>query len=512
MLAFTPHLVFNLLFSTLLLPDASASRFSACVPQDIPNMTIDVENSVTKGARFTDPIKAASAEECVSACCSKLNGVGDRTCNLAVYDTRSSNFVQNCYLFMCPETESCPMSPSPGVFSYSFWTEKGKSNADSTEEDLLDSSKNNGKVQNSPGKKVSPAFQANDSAEPESEEELSEHDSIKSPPSNVHSQSKTDEVKHLTKEDKADTPDRITSKLLHLANNIDKRLEKIEASYKEAKDSKSELSVSPTDEKSVVKPTTSSRNKDAKMFSSHTKDTKLSEVIKKKPETFEVHYLTPELSTLAPSVRTLHQISTAAHRLVPNTKPIFNPSTIPSKESKVAKKAPSSGTKDTKVLGHNSGSSPSRDATVKNMQTGHFMITTQVPATSAAHQAKSSLAVTRHNPSRTSLLKAAKSTLKVGDHPFTSKEVQEADRSVSELTSPEQDPSAEDTKDSPQNLDSLDTVSHDGDKSGLVAALVFGVMFLVLVIGLVSHKVSEARRRHQYTKLDYLINGMYVDT
>lgn len=82
MLAFTPHLVFNLLFSTLLLVDSSASGSSACVPQDIPNMTIDVENSVTKGARFTDPIKAANAEECVSACCSKLNGVGEYAYNI----------------------------------------------------------------------------------------------------------------------------------------------------------------------------------------------------------------------------------------------------------------------------------------------------------------------------------------------------------------------------------------------------------------------------------------------
>uniref|UniRef100_A0A8C5PH24 MANSC domain-containing protein n=1 Tax=Leptobrachium leishanense TaxID=445787 RepID=A0A8C5PH24_9ANUR len=50
------------------------------------------------------------------------------------------------------------------------------------------------------------------------------------------------------------------------------------------------------------------------------------------------------------------------------------------------------------------------------------------------------------------------------------------------------------------------------DVSGLVAALVFGVVFLLVVIGLIGHKVSEARRRHQYNKLDYLINGMYVDT
>ncbi|CAI9599481.1 unnamed protein product [Staurois parvus] len=479
-------------------------------------MTIDIENSVSQGARFTDPLKAASAEECVSACCSKLDSLGGRTCNLAVYDTRSNNMLQNCYLFMCPKTESCPMTPSPGVLSYSFLTEKGESNPDVTEEDLLDFPKNNGKVQNSLDKKLSPAVQATVPAEPEFEEDLSALDSVrKSSSSNVHSQSKTNEVNHLTKEDKADTPDRIASQLLHLANNIDKRLEKIEASYKESKDSKSDgLSVSSTDEKSMVEPTTTSRSKDSNTFSSHIKDTKLSKVIKKKPETLEVHYFTPELSTLAPSVRTLHRNSTAAHRPVPKTKPTFNPSTTPSKESKFAKKAPSSGTKNTKVLSHNSASSSGTDATMKNMQAGHLMITTQVPTTSAGHQAKSTLLVTRHNPSRTSLLKAAKSTLKDGNHLFTSKEVQEANRSVPELTLPEQQDAAPagNNEDSPQNLDTLHTVSNDSEKSGLVAALVFGVMFLVLIIGLVSHKVSEARRRHQYTKLDYLINGMYVDT
>ncbi|XP_053574888.1 MANSC domain-containing protein 1 [Bombina bombina] len=55
-------------------------------------------------------------------------------------------------------------------------------------------------------------------------------------------------------------------------------------------------------------------------------------------------------------------------------------------------------------------------------------------------------------------------------------------------------------------------VPQPDDKSGLVAALIFGVLFLVVVIGMISRKVAEARRRDQYTKLDYLINGMYVDT
>ncbi|KAM5173132.1 MANSC domain-containing protein 1 isoform 2-T2 [Mantella aurantiaca] len=510
MFAFTPHLVCTLLLHTLFSADTAAPGSSGCVPQEIPNMTIDVSNAVAKGARFTDPIKAASAEECVSACCSKLNG--DRTCNLVLYNT-NSNGVQNCYLFFCPKPESCPMSPSPGVLSYSLWTEKEKSNPDLTEEDLLEipKSKNNGRVQNTLGKKSSPAVHGTVSAKSEFDEALSQRDK-QSSPSDVHSQSKSSDVKHLT-EDKADTPDHITTQLLHLANDIDKQLEKIEANSKEAKASVSvKLSVSPTDEKPLVKSIMSSRHKDLQNLSSDTKDTKSNKDIRKKPETVEDHYPTPKLITSPPPVRTSHQISIAAKHPTPSTKTTTILSTTPSKESKVAKKAPISGTKSTKILlSHNSANSSSTAATVKNMQVDYPLIPTQVPSISVV-QAKSTLPVTRHNPSRTSLFKAAKSTLKDGSHPFTNKAVQEADRSVPELTSLEhQDtPShAGDTKNAPQNLDAtLD----DRNKSGLVAALVFGVMFLVLVIGLVSHKVSEARRRHQYTKLDYLINGMYVDT
>ncbi|XP_075458584.1 MANSC domain-containing protein 1 isoform X2 [Ascaphus truei] len=54
--------------------------------------------------------------------------------------------------------------------------------------------------------------------------------------------------------------------------------------------------------------------------------------------------------------------------------------------------------------------------------------------------------------------------------------------------------------------------AYSDEKNGLVAALVFGVVFLVVVIGVIACKVSEAQRRQRYTKLDYLINGMYVDT
>lgn len=50
-----------------------------------------------------------------------------------------------------------------------------------------------------------------------------------------------------------------------------------------------------------------------------------------------------------------------------------------------------------------------------------------------------------------------------------------------------------------------------GEKSSLVAALLFGVIFLLLVIVLTGKKVHESLQKRHYTRLDYLINGMYAD-
>lgn len=54
-------------------------------------------------------------------------------------------------------------------------------------------------------------------------------------------------------------------------------------------------------------------------------------------------------------------------------------------------------------------------------------------------------------------------------------------------------------------------VFHIGEKSSLVAALFFGVMFLLLVIVLTGKKIHESLQKRHYTRLDYLINGMYAD-
>ncbi|NXF91926.1 MANS1 protein, partial [Eubucco bourcierii] len=49
------------------------------------------------------------------------------------------------------------------------------------------------------------------------------------------------------------------------------------------------------------------------------------------------------------------------------------------------------------------------------------------------------------------------------------------------------------------------------EESSLIAALLFGVIFLLLVIALTGKKMYESLQKKHYTRLDYLINGMYAD-
>ncbi|XP_051886381.1 MANSC domain-containing protein 1 [Pristis pectinata] len=48
-------------------------------------------------------------------------------------------------------------------------------------------------------------------------------------------------------------------------------------------------------------------------------------------------------------------------------------------------------------------------------------------------------------------------------------------------------------------------------KGGLIAALLFGLLFLTIVVIVLSKQVIESFNRRHYTKMDFLMDGMYVD-
>ncbi|NXN15915.1 MANS1 protein, partial [Indicator maculatus] len=83
------------------------------------------------------------------------------------------------------------------------------------------------------------------------------------------------------------------------------------------------------------------------------------------------------------------------------------------------------------------------------------------------------------------------------------------------LTSSQNNPGGYDPSDSDSNL--LESVLRGkgvielGEEISLIAALLFGVIFLLLVIALTGKKMYESLQKRHYTRLDYLINGMYAD-
>ncbi|NXL45695.1 MANS1 protein, partial [Podilymbus podiceps] len=83
--------------------------------------------------------------------------------------------------------------------------------------------------------------------------------------------------------------------------------------------------------------------------------------------------------------------------------------------------------------------------------------------------------------------------------------------SFSGFTLSADDPQGYDPSDSESYLLRGKDVIQLGEKSSLVAALLFGVIFLLLVTALTGKKIHESLQKRHYTRLDYLINGMYAD-
>ncbi|OCT86150.1 nipped-B-like protein [Xenopus laevis] len=164
--------------------------------------------------------------------------------------------------------------------------------------------------------------------------------------------------------------------------------------------------------------------------------------------------------------------------------------------------------------------------TTKVLKTLHLTSSTKIPGTTPLHKPRTPVLATHSAPSKVlperkskattlfpepevhmskTLMHPARVTLKSSDHANPESSLKEDHPILTQHNS---------QSDKANNLDTHGAFDNFflEERNGLVAALVFGVVFLLVVIGLVGRKVFEVRRRYQYNKLDYLINGMYVDT
>ncbi|XP_073400170.1 MANSC domain-containing protein 1 [Dendrobates tinctorius] len=560
-----------LLFSIL---PHSASGTQRCSPRAMPDMVIDISRAVARGARFTDPLKVSNVEECLSACCRQLSAGGDRACNLLVFDARTPG-LHKCYIFHCPSLDSCPLSSSPGVISYSFLSdtsrpgkhdpgkeqqrpqsgdrrkaqgspektsssgdektsgsgdektsssgdEKTSSSGDektSSSGDEKTSSSGDEKTSGSGDEKTSSSGDEKTSSSGDEktsgsrdektsssgdektsgsrdektsssgdektsgsgDEKTSSLGDEESSPTDLNRKTSSVIDSQLSAEEgRGDTAKIITSQLIHLADKIDQHLEKMESTSKDDLRAPSSASaIAPAIQTTPV-------HKEKKKLPPNPKTAKVDKVKYKKPEATQTHrpIAATQAASATPKRTTAGLITAARHHVPPtNASHVVPPAAI-----------------------HNV-SGISNVSSSKLPASDH----TEVPARPTTHQTRP----THPAPSWTSPWNGVKLSTKSNDQPSTEDKGETPRRVRPKSRPPAQEEPAVNLKEAPGKVagaGSEGAFPLPGDKSGLVAALVFGVLFLMVVIGLVSHKVSEMRRRHRYSKLDYLINGMYVDT
>ncbi|XP_053318460.1 MANSC domain-containing protein 1 [Spea bombifrons] len=518
-----------------------------CVSHPMPNMVIDIEPAVSHGVRSADPIHTSTMEECSAACCSEHSIAGNRDCNLYIYDTRKIRAHPNCYMFNCPTPESCKMTPAEGVMSYSLWTESSgdKGPLYSSEKrqkqepisskrvEKVDAESSAGKVS---GSELRPQVKGSGSAvHAQGSVEQSQRDAAKEPGSTLRSQSSaskepdsvvdvqgpgrkgsSSKAESSRKEssksqgalgqrsgsgsvaekshnpgsldnDPAGEQSRITTQMLRLTENIEKHLdEMIQEPVPNPDDSLQTSYLSPTQaEPTVGKPVTTVQHRGLQRGEKGPELKQANE--RRPPATFRTMHTTRVPGTrLGTNVQKL-KATTAAFQTVPATKR----NTIPNGPSSLSKGLE-------KAMGHaGSGFRPSpnpKDALV------HPKTSTRFQGLQNGHLTRVPVPVTPHSPLITSIAKTTRASIE------PTVVTPKAPRST--MLTP-----MEEVKRPVERPIELDTSGSKQDNiNGLVAALVFGVIFLMVVIGLIGRKLSEAYRRHRYTKLDYLINGMYVDT
>ncbi|KAM4746966.1 MANSC domain-containing protein 1 isoform 1-T2 [Rhinophrynus dorsalis] len=308
----------------------------------------------------------------------------------------------------------------------------------------------------------------------------------------------------------------ITKQMLHLAQSIEKQLDQI---VPEPDSDESITGLLPSDTKTSVRV-----EEEGALKHLPAEESKPSQTKQRMPQNGSVHKLIP--TTKTPSTVP----STSGHKLQPSSAavhqlPVTKENRTPGPDSqdvKVADNVPIPVGKNNKNVIHADYPSPVQTTTPK----GHHVTSsksqdfnmkdkTSFPPPPVTHSTPSnkklkptllSIKSVAHSPNNHTNISSV--TIKSFDKALSKPDLLANHDLSSDLA--KKDASSVD----PRKLDSTvkDESSHPDDKSGLFAALVFGVVFLVVVIALVSRKVAEARRRHRYTKLDYLINGMYVDT
>ncbi|NXW13257.1 MANS1 protein, partial [Circaetus pectoralis] len=432
---------------------AGPSLGQECSAEKMEDAIIDINFSLARGIRGAEPAYAPTAGACLRACCSGEKLAGDKKCNLMIFDTRRTSAHPNCYLFHCPSTEACPMKPVTGFVSYKI-TRDTHASEDTTFKSE-DFSSNGYSLSLDAG-----AF-------------ISHSQTSHQNPTAALQQS----VFHQTSE---------------LPNHVGKHLDNAEVHtvFPESQRAKHPESLDPIPRQKVINlpPKTSSAVQTGNLSA-------LFPTAQSSAPEHSGTTLTPlPTSTARPESRT---ISLRPGGAEPAPVTTTTTATFPPTAAARAKPGvPATGIAATRVP--LSSPATSSTSTIKRVTPNSRSATTPSGLRTPAVPPEPTV-VSSNNTSQVTLLSFSGFALSTSGSPMAS----------------QNDPQGYDPSDSgsylPESVLRGKGVVQLGEKSSLIAALLFGVIFLLLVIALTGKKISESLQKRHYTRLDYLINGMYAD-
>ncbi|NXH40095.1 MANS1 protein, partial [Dicaeum eximium] len=422
-----------------------------CSAEKMENSIIDIDLSLPRGVRGAEPLRVLTAGACVRACCSGHRLAGDKKCNLIIFYAARTSTHPNCYLFYCPSTEACPMKPATGLVSYKITT------------DIHAPEDKSIKTEN---------FSSNEYSLP------SDAETFISDSQNIH-QNHT-----------ASLQQSVFHQASELLNHIGKHLDNVDLNTvsPESQRAKQSESLEHISRQQVINlpPKTPSAAPGGNPTASFPTIAQAGT-----PETSSAS-LTPLLagsSQLESRTTSLHPGAAK-----PSTSPPSTAASLPAAATAANPAVPATSI----TAAHIHLSKPTNSASTTKQVTTNSRSATTLSGLRTPAMAPEPTVVSSNDTSHETFLSFPGFVLS-SDSPASS----------------QNDLWGYDPSDSESSLSEGvlrgKSVSQLGEKSSLVAALFFGVTFLLLVIVLTGKKIHESLQKRHYTRLDYLINGMYAD-
>ncbi|NXM73037.1 MANS1 protein, partial [Serilophus lunatus] len=421
-----------------------------CSAEKMENSIIDIDLSLPRGVRGAEPLRVPAEGDCERACCSGHGLAGDKKCNLMIFYARRTSAHPNCYLFYCPSTEACPMKPATGLVSY----------------------------------KITRNIHASEDKSNKSEDFSSDEYSLSSDAGTFISHSQNSHQNH-----NATLQQSAFQQASELLNHIGEHLDNIEfhTAFPESQKAKQSESLDAIPRQQVIHLQASTSS--AVQIGNPTASFPTTQPGAPETSSATVTALPTGTTQLEPRTTSLHPgaakptaTTTTTTALPSGAKPGIPVTSVPVPPL-VALSSPTTLT------------SPSTSKRVTtNSRSATALSGLRTPAMSPEPTVVSSNDTSHVNPPSFSGF-----ILSTHDSPVSSpNDLQGYDPSDSESFLSE-------------GVLRGKGVVQLGEKSSLIAALLFGVIFLLLVIALTGKKIHESLRKRRYTRLDYLINGMYAD-